>query len=126
MRYQCILLHQLSLQGEGLTLGLRTWHTPSLPHLSLRFQSTSLPHDLNLQGQGFTWVLSPSLHMPSLPHVSLGLNHTSLPHNSIPQGQGFTWVRNLFTEQPVVTDGKSCNAAQPCAAQPRTICPFVK
>ncbi|PRW56963.1 flagellar associated [Chlorella sorokiniana] len=42
------------------------------------------------------------------------------------QGQGFTWVRNLFTEQPVVTDGKTCNAAQPCAAQPRTICPFVK
>ncbi|KAI7839391.1 hypothetical protein COHA_006792 [Chlorella ohadii] len=42
------------------------------------------------------------------------------------QGQGFTWVRNLFTEQPMVTDGKSCNAAQPCAAQPRTICPFVK
>lgn len=42
------------------------------------------------------------------------------------QGEGFTWVRNLFTEQPVVTDGKSCNAAQPCAVQPRTICPFVK
>lgn len=42
------------------------------------------------------------------------------------QGEGFTWVRNLFTEQPVVTDGKSCNAAQPCASQPRTICPFVK
>lgn len=42
------------------------------------------------------------------------------------QGEGFTWVRNLFTEQPMVTDGKSCNAAQPCAAQPRTICPFVK
>lgn len=48
-----------------------------------------------------------------------------MPRVSV-QGEGFTWVRNLFTEQPVVTDGKSCNAAQPCAVQPRTICPFVK
>lgn len=55
--------------------------------------------------------------------------HNKLLHchaTSASQGEGFTWVRNLFTEQPVVTDGKSCNAAQPCAAQPRTICPFVK
>ena len=73
------------------------------------------------------YCLRTNQHVTQLPALPTRLHcQHSLPYDSNLQGQGFTWVRNLFTEQPMVTDGKSCNAAQPCAAQPRTICPFVK
>lgn len=48
------------------------------------------------------------------------------PHPCDLQGQGFTYLRNLATEKPVVVTADDCNAAEPCTAEPKVICPLVK